>query len=254
MRQLVVLALLLVSISADATCSRPLRSAWNDWPPYSMMNSKGKLTGLDIELLRHIVKEAGCQLQWASNIPSRRQLVYLETGEQDIQFAASVTPERRKFAWFSPPYRSETIALFAKHGSAKHFDISELKQLPERNWGLIAPFQGWYGTEYDAIWPSLEQSGRLRQYKTTEQALDLLTSESGNLAMGDLYSFLYSAKQMKLPAPDVLPVPVNEGSIHLMYSKKSMSKNDAATLNAAISRLQKNGELNKIIKAYGIKK
>jgi polar amino acid transport system substrate-binding protein len=253
MRYLFVVVLLVFSFTVEAECSRPIRSAWNHWPPYSMENNTGDVSGLDIELLQRIAKEAGCQLQWAANIPSSRQLMYLTTGEQDIQFAASVTPERREFAWFSPSYRTETIVLFAKHGTRKRFDdLTKLKQLRDRNWGLIAPFQGWYGAEYETIRPVLEHSVRLRQYKTTEQALELLDYNQGELALGDLYSFLYNAKQVKMPAPDVLNVPVNEGSIHLMYSKKAMPKQDVVLFNAAIQRLQKNGELSKIIKHYGI--
>lgn len=254
MRYLFVVVLLLFSLTVQAACSRPIRSAWNHWPPYSMADKKGAVIGLDIELLQRIAQEAGCQLQWSANIPSSRQLVYLHSGEQDIQFAASVTPERSKFAWFSPPYRTETIVLFVKHGTRKRFQLTQLKQLRDSKWELIAPFQGWYGAEYEAIRPVLERGIRLRQYKSTEQALELLDYNQGDIVLGDLYSFLYNAKQIKMLAPDVLNVPVNEGTIHLMYSKKSMSTADVAILNAAISRLQKNGELQKIIRRYGIRK
>lgn len=255
MRYLIVfIVMILATTQAMASCSQPIRSAWNHWPPYAMSDSKGNAAGLDVELLQRIALEAGCKLQWSAHIPSKRQQMYMVTGEQDIQFAASVTPDREKFAWFSPSYRTEKIVLFVNQGAKNvtHKAIKTLPALVAQKIGVIAPFQGWYGQEYEKIWPILEQNAQLRRYKTTEQALELLKNLPTNVAIGDFYSFIYTAKQLQQPIPDMLDVLVNEGSIHLMYSKKSMSIQDVAAFNQAIKRLQQTGELTKIITSYGL--
>jgi polar amino acid transport system substrate-binding protein len=219
-----------------------------------MQNAKGDVEGLDIELVQRIAKEAGCALAAWVDVPSKRQLEQIKNGEQDLQFAASITPEREEFAYFSTAYRSEVMVLFATQGRGKEMALKDLRQLADRNWTLIAPFQGWYGEAYAAVAPDLDKEGRLTKYKTTEQGLDQLTKKRGDLLMGDLYSFLYVAREQKIPQPDVLPVPVNDDAVSLMFSKKSMTPGDVDAFNRAIEKLKKNGELAKIVARYGIRK
>ncbi|WP_168224787.1 substrate-binding periplasmic protein [Rhodoferax aquaticus] len=248
------LMLSLASVAAHGACSHVMRVSWSHWPPYSMLNAKGQVEGLDIELVQRIAKEAGCTLAISGDIPPKRQLAQIKAGEQDIQFAASITPERQEFAHFSPSYRSELMVLFAEHGRGKSIALQDMRQLTQRDWTVIAPFQGWYGEAYAAVSPVLDKENRLTTYKTTEQGLDQLNAKRGDLLLGDLYSFLYVARQRNMPQPDVLPVPVNDDAVSLMFSKKSMAPGDVEAFNRAIDKLNKNGELAKIIARYGIRK
>lgn len=254
MRLLIGLVLGCCSLAAQGACSHAIRVGWSHWPPYSMQNAKGQVEGLDIELVQRIAKEAGCTLAISGDVPPKRQLAQIKLGEQDLQFAASITPEREAFAYFSPAYRTEVMVLFTAQGRGKHIDLKDLRQLAQRDWTLIAPFQGWYGEAYAAISPTLDKETRLTTYKTTEQGLDQLSAKRGDLLLGDLYSFLYVARQRNMPQPDVLPVPVNADAVSLMYSKKSMEPGDVEAFNRAIDKLKKNGELAKIIARYGIRK
>lgn len=254
MQPLIALLLAMTSLATHAACSRVMRVSWSHWPPYSMLNAQGKVEGLDIELVQRIAKEAGCALAISGDIPPKRQLAQIKLGEQDIQFAASITPERQAFAHFSPTYRSELMVLFTEQGRSKGIALQDMRQLAQGNWTLIAPFQGWYGEAYAAIGPALDTENRLTTYKTTEQGLDQLSAKRGDLLLGDLYSFLYVARQRNMPQPDVLPVPVNADAVSLMFSKKSMEPGDVDAFNRAIDKLKKNGELAKIIARYGIRK
>lgn len=244
----------LCSMAAHGACSHTIRVGWSHWPPYSMQNAKGQVEGLDIELVQRIAKEAGCALAISGDVPPKRQLAQIKLGEQDLQFAASITPEREEFAYFSPSYRSEVMVLFTTQGRGKDIDLKDMRLLAQRDWTLIAPFQGWYGEAYAAISPTLDKETRLTTYKTTEQGLDQLSAKRGDLLLGDLYSFLHVARQRNMPQPDVLPVPVNDDAVSLMFSKKSMEPGDVEAFNRAIDKLKKNGELAKIIARYGIRK
>ena len=250
MRQFLAFFLLFLAASAQAGCSRVLRSAWAHWPPYAMANSLGQPIGLDIELLQRVALEAGCQVQFSAGIPPQRQLSLVRSGAQDIQFAASVRPEREVFAWFSPAYRNETMSMMVRQASIKHVDVTDVAQLAERDVAVIAPFSGWYGPHYAEVLPKLETSGRLRHYKNTEQGLELLNTQRGDVLIGDLYSFLYVAKQQKTPLPQTVGQPLNDDVVHYMYSKKSMHPQDVSALNDAIDRLKVNGELKKITDRY----
>lgn len=253
-RYLRVLWLLCAFANAQAGCSRVLRTAWTDWPPYSMVDAQGHLTGLDIELLRRVVQEAGCTIEFTADVPAKRQLALLQSGEQDIQFAASVTPEREAFAWFSPDYRHETVALMVRTESVNQFHFKDLQQLADDNIAVVAPFNGWYGAAFAQVLPQLEKQGRLRLFKNTAQGLELLNTRRGDVLIGDLYSFLYVSRQQGTPWPQPLALVVNDDVVHFMYSKKSMVAQDVSALNEAIRRLKRNGELKKIIDRYAVAK
>ena len=239
---------------AHAACARALRTAWSDWPPYSMADEQGRPVGLDIELLLRVAQEAGCTIQFTGDVPAKRQLVLLQSGEQDIQLAASITPERETFAWFSPDYRHETVALLVRHESANQLRIKDLAQLAEDDMAVVAPFNGWYGNAFAEVLPKLEKLGRLRLFKSTAQGLELLNTRRGDVLVGDLYSFLYVARQQGMPVPQPLPLVVNDDVVHFMFSKKSMSLQDVNALNDAIRRLKRSGELKKIIDRYDVAK
>lgn len=253
-RYFAVLLLWFAFASAQAACSRVLRAAWADWPPYSMADAQGRPTGLDIELLRRVALEAGCTIEFAAGVPAKRQLALLQSGEQDIQFAASVTPEREVFAWFSPDYRHETVSLLVRPESVNQFRFQDLQQLADDNIAVVAPFNGWYGAAFAQVLPQLEKLGRLRLFKTTAQGLELLNTRRGDVLVGDLYSFLYVSRQQGTPLPQPLALTVNDDMVHYMYSKKSMAAQDVSALNDAIRRLKRNGGLKKIIDRYAVAK
>lgn len=245
---------LLAMGQAHATCMRVLRTAWSDWPPYSMADAQGKPVGLDVELLQRVAQEAGCSLQFTGDIPAKRQLVLMQSGEQDIQLAASMTPEREAFAWFSPDYRHETVALLVRPESVKQLHIKDLQQLADDDMAVVAPFNGWYGPAYAELLPKLEKLGRLRLFKNTAQGLELLNTRRGDVLVGDRYSFLYVARQLGMPVPQPLPLAVNDDVVHFMFSKKSVPLQDLNTMNEALRRLKRNGELKTIIDRYDVAK
>lgn len=249
-----LLLLALGQAQAHVGCTRPLRTAWTDWPPYSMADEQGRPVGLDVELLQRVAQEAGCTIEFTGSVPAKRQLALLQSGEQDIQLAASITPEREAFAWFSPDYRHETVALMVRADSASHYRIKDLGQLADDDMAVVAPFNGWYGAAFAEVLPKLEKLGRLRLFKSTTQGLELLNTRRGDVLVGDLYSFLYVARQQGMPVPQPLALTVNDDMVHFMFSKKSMSTQDVNALNDAIRRLKRNGELKKIIDRYDVAK
>ena len=75
------------------------------------------LTGLDIEIMRAVCIEAGYhvifeEISWTENLKAVR--------DGRLDFGLAVTPEagRRRWAWFTIPYRKEPIVAFKGGGPA----------------------------------------------------------------------------------------------------------------------------------------
>jgi len=249
-----MLALFAAVAAADASaaCSRTLRMGWMEWPPYSVSGADGSPTGIDIELVRRIAREAGCTLELTKGIPSQRQQVYLREGKLDLQFAASDVPARHAFAWFSRPYRHEVIALFARPGEGGNYPVRSLADLARSRWKVIAPDAGWFGAHFQTIRPLLQTQERLSTYRSSFHALQMLGGHRGDLLVGDYYALVHAARATGQPPLDVLPVTVNDEPIHLMLSKTSLTMADLGAIDAAIERLRKRGVLRDIAAQYGM--
>src|SRR5262245_10507171 len=103
---LLLIGLTLGAVLPAEACDITLHWAWNAYEPYSYRDEIGDLVGLDVDLTRAILDLAGCTYR-TDEIPAKRALKMLENGEVDLVAAASVTPERQAYGYFSNPYRSE---------------------------------------------------------------------------------------------------------------------------------------------------
>ena len=86
------------SATADADCR--LRVGWEPYAIYTYADESGKVSGADIDLMREIGRELGCEITF-KEAPWTRVLLEVENGTIDVSTSTSRTPEREKFAWFS---------------------------------------------------------------------------------------------------------------------------------------------------------
>ena len=104
--------------------------ALEQWPPYVYRDAEGRYTGLDLELLKAIFKEAQCTLVTLPELPTARRQLLFQKGGLDLMLAASETPERQTYARFSISYRDEAVGVFSKSGApGSHRQIASFAQL-----------------------------------------------------------------------------------------------------------------------------
>jgi polar amino acid transport system substrate-binding protein len=239
-------------LPATAACSRAMRVGWDEFPPYVYSGPGGTANGLDVEMANAIFKTAGCKVEFMRGLPSKRQTAYLKSGDMDMQLGASDVKARHLYAWYSLPYRRELVALFARPGEAAHFPIKHLSDLMTSDWQVLAPYEGWYGKTLEDMQPTLRSRQLLYPYANPSQGMAMLYHKRADLLVGDYYTFLYTAKNEGLPNPEPLSVLVNDNQVHLIFSKRTVSKLDVATIDAAISRLDTSGELRRIADSYAL--
>ena len=237
---------------AMAACSKPLVMATEPWPPY-VIADPGKTGGLDIELARAILEEAGCTLVISDLMPTVRRMMMFQQGQFDLMLAASDIPERRGVAWFTVPYRHETVALFSLSG---RFDelrrLEGLDGLAGSTHKVLVPRIGWYGKQYAALRPQLVRQARLHDYATRAQGMQMLKVGRADLLMADQAAVAYAARHASVQV-ERLPRVVYSAPVSLMLSKASTTREDVEQLNAAIVRLEKSGALQAIRERYGVR-
>ena len=91
-----------------------LAVGWELWYPYQYRNKQQQLAGLDFDIFNAVVKEAGLNVTY-TELPWKRHLHYIKTGQIDIAMGSSYTKEREQYAYFTEPYRQEIIKLFVKY-------------------------------------------------------------------------------------------------------------------------------------------
>ncbi|HEX5343664.1 MAG TPA: transporter substrate-binding domain-containing protein [Duganella sp.] len=245
-----LVAIALLGVAAPARACQ-LRMALEQWPPYLYRQPNTGPSGLDWELAQAILKEAGCTLELQAELPTARRQRQFEQGQLDLLLAASMTPERRRYARFSIAYRHETVGLFARASTQRQFQhLSSFEALLRDKASLLAPKVGWYGAAYARAQPALAASGRLSTFTNFVQGLRMLDAGRADLILGDTLALRHEARQQGL-AISALPLVALRAPVHLMLNKSNTTQADLDHINAAITRLEQQGVLGAIRSRYG---
>jgi len=251
----VALALALAMAAAPARanqCSKPISLATGQWEPYSYYDARGNFTGIDADMVRAIFSEAGCTLVELGSMPASRNLTLFFRGDIDMMTGASVTPERAKRAWFSLPYRDETVGLFFLADGSKQFAglHSFTDVVAQARLSLLAPRVGYYGSLYEKHMPALLEAKRLSQFIDFTQGMRMLAAGRGNFMLGDASAVEHAAARQGVKVQP-LPFWLVESRVHLMFSRATVPQADVRRIDAAIERLQRRGVFDRIRQNYG---
>ncbi|WP_460533746.1 substrate-binding periplasmic protein [Chitinimonas naiadis] len=249
-RTCLIMLLLVAALPTWAACSRVLRVPFEQWRPYAYRDVAGQPAGMEIELLQRIAQEAGCKLSFQYDIPRKRRLLMFQQGELDVLLAASDTPARRAYAWFSLPYREEEVVPFALPADSSVHGLVSLDMVLAARLALIVPSDGWYGARYAHLLDEFDRAGLLTRYESYEQAARQLGGGRGQLVIGDRYALLDAARLVGVGRLVQLPFHVNRDVVHLMLSKRSLQPGDLTAIDAAIRRLEQQGILRDIRMRY----
>ena len=254
---LMALSVLVLSQAAQADEGRTLRGGWIHYAPYSYIETVQGFPvwrGFDVELLRSISDRAGYvvdspELDWSEHV---RQI---RTGDRDIASNATRTPEREEFAYFSTPYRSETIALIVPRGESASLSATTDAELVT----LFKAKKFRLGVKAGFAYPSallrafLDDPGNSGQIRKVENQQDLLQDLIDGRTDGYLSDRIVAATfieannaRNKVEEHPLLVV----GDLHLMFSKASVSPEVVDDFNRAIESMRDDGSFRRLIGAY----
>ncbi|MFE8070499.1 transporter substrate-binding domain-containing protein [Marinobacteraceae bacterium S3BR75-40.1] len=252
LRSLSFFLLLLPGILGAASPAQgcELISTWEPWPPYQYIDN-GRLTGLDIELLEAIAKEAGCALHFVRQ-PWARALHDLKAGTLDVASGASRNSERETFAYFSNEYRKENMVLFVKASQVKDHaikDVEDLARMSDFRLGITRNY--FYGEAFEKVVKEGTFAGQLSMVTRTRQNFEKLRLGRIDGLLADLFVGAYLARELELQNQvAVYPLVVHSDSIHLMFSKAGVDPATVARMNRALKTIRENGTYQRIVERY----
>jgi polar amino acid transport system substrate-binding protein len=233
----------------NAGCS--LRVAWEPYDPFTFRDDNGTLTGVDIELIKAIADEIGCELSFR-RIPWNRILLEIQTGAVDASSSTSWTKERDRWAWFSAPYRKPEVALFVRKDEARNKRLNSLADVPQLGFRL-GVIEGYFLGE-DVARHMADPAFAALVEGAADYAVNLK-----KLLHGRIDGFLVDdvdvlrAEAQALGVMDAVerhPLQVEGVNLHYMFSRASVRREVVEAFDRALARFKADGRLDRIFQQF----
>jgi len=239
--------LLTFAFCSSAVAKQNLAVGWELWYPYQYHNKQRELVGLDFDIFNAIVKDAGLTVTF-TELPWKRHVHYIKTGQMDIAMGSSYTAERADFAYFSLPYRKEQVNLFVKNKDIKNIKITSLSELIGSRYMIGIESGYYYGEEFQTLIQNPKFQDHISEVIDLEENVKLLINGHLDGILVDPVTMKAFVKKYKLEGQFVKhSLPVYQADIHIMLSKKSMSIEMLNKIDNSITSLSKSGEIKKLL-------
>lgn len=239
--------LFLLLVVCFGASSKNFSVGWELWYPYQYHNNQQQLVGLDFDVFNAVIKKAKLTVQY-TELPWKRHLQYIQTGEMDMAMGSSKTKEREEYAYFSIPYRSETVNLFVLNGQAKHIKLNTLSDLINSELKIGVEIGYYYGENYkELIKKSQFNSHIIEVIDLEENVSKLLKGRIDGFLVDPITMKAFTEKYNLQNEFEQHDLEIYHDTIHIMLSKKSVPTSVLSRINDAINELKVSGQLNKMI-------
>lgn len=247
MKKLFIAFCIIITFTSHA---KDLHVGWELWYPYQYRNSQQELLGLDFEIFNHILAKANYTTEY-TELPWKRHLHYIKTGEMDIAMGASLSQERRRYAIFSNPYRQEIVKLYVRKNKADEIALKTLADLANSKYMLGIESGYFYGDEYQELMKTTEFQEHIIEVVDIEENVTLLLNGHIDGFLVDPTTIKAFANKYKMNGEfEQHSLTIYQADIHIMFSKKSVKPSVIKVIDQAISDLKKSGELDEIINKW----
>ncbi|MCE9847874.1 substrate-binding periplasmic protein [Aeromonas allosaccharophila] len=233
------IGLLLMLLSPALQADQTLTVAWSHWPPFSQIDNRGELDGLDVSLTRQILTRAGFTPRFRE-IPWARALHLVEHDQLDVAMAALPLPERQQYARFSAPYRQSAYVLLSNDPIPGHQDRwAKLDTLPElcHSKGLkLGKLRGTRPIQQMEECPALKEA---TEYNADERMIDLLLARRLDGIIMEWQYARYRLAQLGAEGFISCQLLLHHQPVSLMFAKNSVSDAQLLKINEAIHALPK---------------
>jgi polar amino acid transport system substrate-binding protein len=235
-RRLTLMSLLLLlapTLQADPS----LTVAWSHWPPFSQIDDKGQLDGLDVSLTRQILQRAGFTPKFRE-LPWARALHMVEHDQLDVAMAALPLPERQSYARFSAPYRQSAYVLLSNNPIPGHQDrwdkLDNLAALCNEKGLKIGKLRGTRPMHQMESCPALKMA---TEYNADDRLIDLLLARRLDGVIMEWQYAHYRLSQLGAERFISCQLLLHHQPVSLMFAKNSVSEAQLLKVNEAIHTL-----------------
>lgn len=222
---------------APAFAAERLILVTEDYPPFSMSDSRGQVIGMSTEIVKALMESAGYEHElniypWARAITMARNQI------NTCVYSMSRTPEREAlYKWIGPLVVNDW-ALFARSGSSRPTQLDEVQNM------RIGSYQG------DAIVGWLQTRGFLVDIAPSDEVnpRKLLAGRIDFWATGRMIG-IYRLQQLGLAGVEPV-LNIYRAEMYLACNRQ-LPDEQVRQLNTALSALDKRGVLRRIYGSYG---
>jgi polar amino acid transport system substrate-binding protein len=233
-------------LCSNATIADELKLATSPWSPYVDENMPGK--GLAIKIVTTALARAGYSTEL--KIESwTRTLEGTDIGVYDVIPTAWYSEKRAQSFAFSKPYLTNKIMFLKRKDDA--FTFNSLSDLNSRIIGIIPNYA--YGHEFD-------ESGNFFRVNSKHLVENLTKLQLGqiNLTLDDERVLLHDLNKYMSNSRDefeILLKPISVNGLHIAVSKKRPDNGKiVAAFDKAIEEMKRDGEFEKILNEYNIRR
>ena len=235
-------------------CKRPLKVAWESYPPFQFQSPTKDFVGFDFEIVKKLFEKTNCKLEFLE-MPFGRILKLLEDGDVDISIALSYTEERDKFLLFSDAIRDEKMVLFVKKTNLTKFGFKELAELKDTNFRLGITKGYFYGDVFEKLKGDTKFKKNILENTADDQSIKMLLTERIEGMLGDEINIMEGLKATgENTQVAVHPLPVYKNSVFIVFSKKSVKPEIVQLFNTGLANLRKTHTYADLEKKYFDKK
>lgn len=230
-----------------------LHVAWDPYEPYSYSPSDAAAgpVGYDIDVISKVAGMMNCRLDF-SEMAWSDILVALESGDVDITIGTGYKPDRAAWSWYSESYRNEVVGLMVRNGAAGDWSGSTLRELFEQGLIFGKTTDDTYDAQLESVFAAFSQQVRPRVSEA--ENVRRLLDESIDAFLVEIY--VGAATAARLNAADAVeyhPLKFDAGAYRLQMSKRTVSAERLAAIDAAIQELAASGWLQEQLSGYGMR-
>ena len=247
MKRYIFIVFLFFSFQITATQLKPINVGWEVWYPYQYQGKSKQLMGVDIAIMNAIAKQMSVALVY-EELPWKRHLKYIKTGQFDIAMGSSKTEERQAYAYFTQPYRIEEIKLFVLKEKAQTMQLTNLADVINSQYILGVERGYFYGDEYANLSNRADFKNYFNEVTDLSQNVKMLLKGNIDGLLADPVAMKTYSEFFHLQGKFTqLSLHIYQTEIHLMLSKASMTQADLTRFDEAINVLKNSGEIEKIL-------
>ncbi len=234
---------------AESKCSFIM--GWEPWAPFQLIDSKGQLTGIDIDIMKAVFKKMGCDIKFQKTPWNRLLLTVERKGSIHLVAGATKTAEREKWAYFSDSYRSEKRVIYMLKGNSAKYPLKSLEDIADSDLKIGIVRGTSQGESFDRLMKKPEFAKHIIKVTRLEQNYTRLLKKGLYGFISDSVSPVTELKEKGVfDKVEIHPLVVHESKVHLMFSKLTKKPADVENFNQSLKAIKASGEYDAIMDRY----
>lgn len=220
------------------------------WEPYQFIGFGREIQGMDVELIEMIADKLNCDVDYKQDSWGNL-LALLKVGKIDFVLGASVTEDRKTFALFSEPYRTEAFQLYVRAHEEHRYRQATVADFVREKHKIGTIDEYFYGDELTALMDD-------EQYTDLFKPAFMGEINVARLIDGDIDGFLedsfVGASLIRRKGLEKYVAPhqakISTGDVYVMFSKATIKPEVVSEFNKALGELKANGEYDRLVAKY----